>query len=285
MAIVRGGRLIMGRVGLTVGVWLGTILAAGVAQMRGPNLHPVWAPSGSAIAYETMADGDSEIVVLDLATGTQHQLTRNVASDGTPVWIGDTIFFRSDRDGSMRWYRMNASGTGQQPSADGPSPESRSSDGRVCVTEGQWERTLALFRCDANGSRARLTSDRHAEQPAVSPDGRFVLFEVRDAHPAGIYMMNVDGSQRHRLADGTSPTWSPDGRVALFKSLNARGAWEITVYDIHAGTKRQLGPGVHPAFSADGRRILFMSDRREGNQIWLMNADGLDARCLTCAAR
>jgi len=254
-------------------------------QMVGPNLHPSWSPDGASIVFESVTDGDSEIVLLDLASGARRQLTHNRDDDGVPIWEGDTIYFRSDRDGTGRWYQMKVDGTQQRPAPQGPAPESRSRDGRVCVTESQWEGGLSIFRCDPAGKLTRLTAERHAEQPAVSPDGRYVIYENRDTEPAGIYMMNADGSERHRLSDGTDPSWSPDGRVALFKSLNAEKAWEVTVYDVHQAVKRQLGLGVHPAFSPDGGKILFMSDRTGGNEIWLMSNEGEGVKCLTCAAR
>jgi TolB protein len=119
----------------------------------------------------------------------------------------------------------------------------------------------------------------------VSADGRYIIYENRDTDPAGIYLMNADGSERQRLSDGTDPTWSPDGAVAPFKSLNASGAWEVTLYDLRSREKRQLGVGVHAAFSPSGRQILFMSDRSGGNEIWLMSDSGGDLKCLTCQAR
>ncbi len=36
-----------------------------------------------------------------------------------------------------------------------------------------------------------------------------------------------------------------------------------------------------PTWSADGRRIAFQSDRSGKMEIWIMNADGTDARQLT----
>jgi Tol biopolymer transport system component len=255
------------------------------AQMRSPNMHPSWSPDGKAIVFERLADGDSEIVVLDIATGSLRQLTSNRVTDSTPRWQGDTIYFRSNRDGILQWYRMDIDGQQQQPAPQGPPIDSRSADGRICVTEGRWEGGLAIFRCDPTGTLKRLTAERHAEQPAVSADGRYVIYENRDTDPAGIYMMNADGSQRHRLSDGTAPMWSPNGPVALFKSLNAGGAWEVTVYDLQRPDKRQLGVGVHPAFSPDGRQIVFMSDRSSGNEIWVMSATGENVQCLTCELR
>lgn len=251
-------------------------------QMHGPNLHPAWSPDGTAIVFETTVDGDSEIVILNLNSGARRQLTTNRSDDATPVWVGSTIYFRSDRDGDVSWFQMRSDGTDQRPAPQGPPNEHRSADRRICVTEGRWEGGLAIFRCDPPGVMKRLTGERHAEQPVVSPDGRFVIYENRDTTPAGIYMMNADGTQRHRLSDGTDPMWSPDGRTALFKSLNADGVWEVTTYDLHSGVQRQLGRGVHPDFSPDDRQILFMSDRTGGNQIWLMSASGEHARCVTC---
>src|ERR1700693_1531813 len=51
------------------------------------------------------------------------------------------------------------------------------------------------------------------------------------------------------------------------------------------GTPRQLTSGVkhdsRPSWSPDSRRLLFLSDRDQGNQLWLIDTDGGEASKLT----
>ncbi len=73
---------------------------------------------------------------------------------------------------------------------------------------------------------------------------------------------------------------SPDGRMVVFDLLS-----DIYAVPIEGGEARCLRSGlaweVQPRFSPDGRRILFTSDAGGGDNIWVMNADGTDARQVT----
>jgi Tol biopolymer transport system component len=78
----------------------------------------------------------------------------------------------------------------------------------------------------ADGAVRRLTSDRDARRPRLSPDGAFVVFD--SVEPAGtggavqsdLWRVNTDGTDLLRLtdtpADETSPDVSPDGRFLAF---------------------------------------------------------------------
>ena len=60
---------------------------------------------------------------------------------------------------------------------------------------------------------------------AWSPDGRRFALACDDPNtetgPGGIYVMNIDGSELHRVVTGgTSPTWSPNGTTIAFAAVN-----------------------------------------------------------------
>ncbi|MEL5959946.1 hypothetical protein AADR41_35175, partial [Streptomyces sp. CLV115] len=77
---------------------------------------------------------------------------------------------------------------------------------------------------DAGGAVRRLTTDRDAGHPELSPDGRTVVFDSAERGPDGVvqrelWIVGIDGSGLRRLTDTrnneTSPTFSPDGsRIA-----------------------------------------------------------------------
>ena len=73
---------------------------------------------------------------------------------------------------------------------------------------------------------------------------------------------------------------SPDGRMLAFSVLG-----DIYTMPISGGTPRRIAEGlaweVQPRFSPDGQRIAFTSDRGGGDNIWIMNIDGGDARQVT----
>lgn len=73
---------------------------------------------------------------------------------------------------------------------------------------------------------------------------------------------------------------SPDGRTLVFDLLG-----DIYTMPITGGKARPLRTGiaweVQPRFSPDGEKILFTSDAGGADNIWVMNADGSEARQVT----
>lgn len=90
----------------------------------------------------------------------------------------------------------------------------------------------------------------------------------------------------------SDPSVSPDGRYAVFTSAThdpTENKVHRTIKRLCLGTREIVeltpGPGNHrnPVYSPDGHHIAFVSDRdeEEGAQIWVMPADGGEARRLT----
>jgi len=83
----------------------------------------------------------------------------------------------------------------------------------------------------------------------------------------------------------TEGTWmnldvSPDGQEIVFDLLG-----NIYLMPVTGGEARALREGlayeIQPRFSPDGSKILFTSDAGGGDNIWVMNRDGSDARQIT----
>ena len=94
------------------------------------------------------------------------------------------------------------------------------------IERGIHPNQLRIAKCDSEGKRfSYLTDGPWQEQPAVSPDGTTIVYgQVGDAKTGGLYLMDMDGKNRHPLLDpngklfgGTYPTWSPDGKSILFE--------------------------------------------------------------------
>jgi imidazolonepropionase-like amidohydrolase/Tol biopolymer transport system component len=83
----------------------------------------------------------------------------------------------------------------------------------------------------------------------------------------------------------TEGTWmnldvSPDGREIVFDLLG-----NIYIMPVEGGEARVIRDGlayeVQPRFSPDGSKISFTSDAGGGDNIWVMNRDGSDAKQIT----
>jgi tricorn protease-like protein len=121
-----------------------------------------------------------------------------------------------------------------------------------------------------------------------------VAYSAEVAPSTGLDLfVRAPGGKARRLTDGAvnefSPSWAPDGRWLAYRVNPLRGdAGDIWRMRPDGSDRRNLtqSPGVadwSPAVSPDGRRIAFMSSRDGAHELWLMDADGGNARQLTRA--
>ena len=80
------------------------------------NAGPAFSHDGRFLAYHSFREGNSEIILLDLASGEAINLTNHPAKDSHPTWSPDDsqIAFVTDRDGNDEIYVMDVSGVNLQ---------------------------------------------------------------------------------------------------------------------------------------------------------------------------
>jgi TolB protein len=88
---------------------------------RPARVSGAWSPDGTKLAFvrntsgvEGYRDLGAEVIVLDLASGQEVNVSNSEADDRGPVWSpdGEWLAFTSDRDGDEEIYAVRADGSG-----------------------------------------------------------------------------------------------------------------------------------------------------------------------------
>lgn len=147
------------------------------------------------------------------------------------------------------------------------------SDGRIVYasrTGENWD--IWISNPDGSDSK-QLTADAFVDQqPSVSGDRRYIVFQSNRAGARNIWRMDMDGNHLKQLTTGSdvdsSPVCSPDGRWVVFTSERS-GKPSIWKVDIDGGSPVQLTTRVSqfPMISPDGKSVAyFYTDERANNQ-------------------
>jgi tricorn protease len=237
-----------------------------------------------------------EIWIADLANNKFWELTKDDAVDQTPMWIGDRVFFLSERAGPVNIFSAKPDGSDVKQHTRHADYDVRyaATDGkRIVYTLGA---DLYVFdpKIDAGQKvNVMLPSDRIRQQPRVeeaaktleswdlSDDGKKVTASSRGevwatgTKPGGLIAQVTDqaAGTRERAA-----VFSPDGKqIALI--TDESGEQELAIYDAKGNgqhkviTKRGKGWLFSPLWAPDGKRIamadmtgmLFLVDPTSGD--------------------
>ena len=236
--------------------------------------YPAWLPDGHHIAFCSNRDGASSIYTMDLAG---KNIKRIVEAIGRPAvspngrWIALTpegILLLVDIDG-LKQREIHWDGPQGVTGMAAWSPDSK----RLAFTI----RILGMrnipgvpndiYVVDINGENlqqltAHPAPDRH---PAWSPDGRWIAFQSERDGGNAVYLMEADGANPKRLANGRRPEWSPDSQQIAFVSRR-EGIGGIFIMDRDGGNIRLLvEDGDHPAWFSSQ---LAVSDTGKWITLW-----------------
>lgn len=223
-----------------------------------------------------------DVWVYDLRKNTSVQLTTFRGMDQNPAWIGDEVYFASDRTGTLNLYTMPATAANE---ATPPRPLTTFTDFDVLWSSGGpdavvFEQGGWIWRYDVGAATAvrvpiRVIDDApsalphfvkvtdHIESFGVSPDGARAVFgargevytvPARNGEPRNV--SRTPGIREH------SVSWSPDG-LSLAWLSDASGEYEIWVraQDGSGEPRRVTRDGttwkLPPVWSPDGQRLAF----------------------------
>ncbi|HEX5081226.1 MAG TPA: S41 family peptidase [Blastocatellia bacterium] len=220
-----------------------------------------YAPDGAKIVYSPRSrDFRSEkrysggqandLFIFDLKTNDARRITDNPRADRDPMWIGNTIYFNSDRDGHFNLYAYDVA---------------KSSTTQM-TTNKVWD-----VRWPSSDNQGRIVYELDGELQILDAKSKKVT-------PLSIIVPD-DGLNRRPSRTPASNlifsySLSPKGERALFE---ARG--DIFTAPIEKGAPRNLtnSSNAHdkwPRWSPDGSRIAFISDRSGEEEVWVVPQDG-----------
>jgi len=176
------------------------------------NIKPHFSPDGSHLLYSADYIGpkeNAEIVVIDLESGEEKNLTDSPAIDRSGKWnsYGDTILFSSDRNGSFDLFTMSSDGSNLQQvsSASGNETDpdwAPDGDRVVYVSDESGVHQLYVLEVETGLSKRLTNSDGRDVLPAWSPDGAWIAFTSYrhgEGDKGDIYIIRPDGSDERRM--------------------------------------------------------------------------------------
>jgi len=255
-----------------------------------------FSPDGKRLAYITRITENypfkryrggltSDILLFDLKEKKAERIINHPATDGKPAWVGDRIYFLSDRDDKMRlnvWAYDVKSGKIEQITRFSDFDVTYLSGGPGILVLEAGGRLYNLDPVTGKTSEVKvsLVSDLAAEMPgkqdvsrqishmALAPGAKRVVFEARGE------LFNVPAKDGYSLnltrssgAFDQQPAWSPDGGTIAFWS-DVSGEYEIHLVPAMGGKARQLtkrgkGFGYTLNWSPDGKYLAFMNEKNE----------------------
>lgn len=254
----------------------------------------MFSPDGTKLVYTPIARAfrtwkrhrggrAQDVWIYDLARNTSEQITEFDGTDNQPMWVGNTIYFTSDRDRRLNLYARDVDGKEVRqitqhedfdvlwPSA-GPTQivyecggylyrydAARAESKRVSVTiGGDFAETLPRMR--------DISSD--VGSVALSPSGKRAILEAR----GDVFSAPAEDGEPRNLTRTPGvremqPRWSPDGRWVAYLG-DASGELELYVkaHDGSGEARRITTDGdtwrFAPSWSPDSKKLAFADTKQ-----------------------
>ncbi len=284
-----------------IGVWAVPTLGGAARPYLEEAAELDWSSDGSLIAYHTTGPGDPLFVSDGASSSAGRLIFQGPAGSHChfPLWAPDSkfiYFVHGALPDQLNVWRIGAAGG--RPERITPRP------GRIGYPTFLDERTLVYLATDADNAGPWLYSmdvehripHRLTAEPerytsvSASADGRHLVLTL--AHPKrSLWRMRLGNSFEHATGvsrislstdAGLSPRIGPDYLVYVSATGTGDSVWKLA-----NGAETQLwsGQGARmiggPAVSPDGAYVAFSVQQQGRDLLYVMRADGTNARILT----
>ncbi len=245
----------------------------GLKHYRGGTASPIW--------------------IAKLSDSSVEKVPRTNSNDSAPMWVGDKVYFLSDRDGPVSLYvydsrtkkvslALQSNGMDIKSASAGPDAIVYEQFGSLHVFDpatGKQNAVNIRVTGDFPGVRPHYMDVGDQIQAAdISPSGARAVFEAHGE----ILTVPVEHGDVRNLTNSPGvadrdPAWSPDGKwIAYFSDETGEYALHLSPQD-GMGEVRKINLGEPPSFfysptwSPDSKKIVF-SDKRLN--LWYLDIDG-----------
>jgi tricorn protease len=233
------------------------------------------------------------IWLANLADSSIESLPHGDASEFNPMWIGDTIYFLSDRNGPVTLFAYDLKTKQTRSCFDNTGLDIKSANagpGAIVFSQFDALRLYDLASGKVTTLDVRLTGDLPEVRPGfkeveakdlvhgrLSPTGQRAVFEARGE----IMTVPAEKGDPRNLTQTPGvaerdPAWSPDGKwIAYFSDES--GDYALHLRDPGGlGKVRKIKLGeppsffYHPTWSPDSKQLAY-TDKH--GKLWLMNVE------------